>query len=146
MAPTTSGNVDENPFDWIADADTRIGPCVEAILNGSYYWIPFHRIHSIAIEPPEDLRDLVWTPAYFTWSNGGQSVGLIPTRYPGSHTSDDPKIRLSRKTQWEEHEGDVFLGLGQRILATDSNEYSLMDVREIKLNTEPPAKNSAESE
>lgn len=134
-APTTSGTIDGNAFQWIADADTRIGPFLEAVVNGNYFWIPFHRIKSINFDAPEDLRDLVWTPAYFTWANGGETVGLVPTRYPGSESSEDCKIRLSKKTDWIERDADVFLGLGQRMFATDAGEFSLMDVREIKLDT-----------
>ncbi len=134
-APMTSGTINDNTFEWIADADTRLGPFLEAVVNGNYYWIPFHRIKSIHFDAPEDLRDLVWMPAYFTWANGGENVGLVPTRYPGSQAHDDIKIRLSKKTDWVECDSDVFLGVGQRMLATDAGEYSIMDVREIKLNT-----------
>ena len=35
-------------------------------------------------KPPEDLRDVVWMPAHLQFENGGESVALIPTRYPGS--------------------------------------------------------------
>jgi len=134
-APVTSGTIDDNAFEWIADADTRLGPFLEAIVNGNYFWIPFHRIKSITFDAPEDLRDLVWMPAYFTWANGGETVGLVPSRYPGSQNSEDTKIRLSKKTEWIECASEVFLGLGQRMLATDTGEFSIMDVRELRLNT-----------
>ncbi len=134
-APLTSGRIDDQPFQWIADADSRLGPVLEAIVNGRYYWIPFHRIHLIHIEQPADLRDLVWMPVQFTWANGGETVGLIPTRYPGSETSVDDQIRMARKTDWMEPAAEVYLGLGQRLLATDTGEYALMDVRLITLNT-----------
>jgi type VI secretion system protein ImpE len=134
-APMTSGTIDDNTFEWIADADTRFGPFLEAIVNGNYFWIPFHRIKSITFDTPEDLRDLVWMPAYFTWANGGETVGLVPTRYPDSQNNEDVKIRLSKKTEWMECTADVFLGLGQRMFATDGGEYPIMDVREVKLNT-----------
>jgi type VI secretion system protein ImpE len=130
-APNTPGQIDGVPFDWIMDGDSRLGPVLEAIVNGRYYWIPFQRIRTIRIEKPEDLRDLVWTPAYFTWTNGGESVGLIPTRYPGSETSPDPELRMGRKTDWSEQPGEAYLGLGQRMFYTDSGEYALMDVRNI---------------
>ena len=55
---------------------------LEAIINGHYYWIPFQQIQQIQIEEPADLRDVVWMPAHFVWTNGGDAVGLIPTRYP----------------------------------------------------------------
>ncbi|MFO1434479.1 MAG: type VI secretion system accessory protein TagJ [Candidatus Competibacteraceae bacterium] len=134
-APPTSGRIDDQPFQWIADADSRLGPTLEAIVNGRYYWIPFHRIHRIQIEPPADLRDLVWTPARFTWANGGETVGLIPTRYPGSESRPDDGIRLARKTDWTEAAAGLYLGLGQRMLATDNGEYALLDTRLITLDT-----------
>ncbi len=133
-APATSGNIDGQPFQWIADADTRLGPILEAIINGRYYWVPFHHLQQIRIEPPTDLRDLVWMPAYFTLANGGETVGLIPTRYPGSEASADNQIRLARKTDWSEPAADACLGLGQRLLATDAGEYPLMEIRVISLD------------
>jgi type VI secretion system protein ImpE len=132
-APTTPGNVDGTPFEWIMDGDNRLGPVLEAIVNGRYYWIPFHRMRAIQLEKPEDLRDLVWMPAHFVWTNGGESVGLIPTRYPGSETSADAEIRLCRRTEWVDQGGETFAGLGQRMLFTDNGDYSLMDIRTITL-------------
>lgn len=134
-APATSGKIDDQPFQWIADADTRLGPVLEAVVKGSYYWIPFHRIKEVRLEEPEDLRDVVWTPAQFTWANGGQTVGLIPTRYSGSEGSEDGLVRLARKTEWVETHPEVYQGAGQRMLATDEGEHSLMDVRLIQLDT-----------
>lgn len=132
-AAATPGTVDGQPFAWIADADTRLGPVIEAIVNGRYYWIPFQRIRSIRLEAPADLRDLIWMPAQFIWSNQGEAVGLIPARYPDSENSADPLVRTSRKTEWREGEGEAFFGLGQRILTTDVAEYPLLDIRLIAL-------------
>lgn len=135
-APTTAGSIDGKPFEWLADADPRHGPILEAIVNGSYYWIPIHRIQHLTIEEPADLRDFVWTPAYFTWANGGNAVGLIPTRYAGSESSDDDFVRLARKTVWSEVAPDVYHGHGLRLFTTDADEdYSLVDVREIAFDT-----------
>ncbi len=137
-APAVGGTINGEEFEWIADADTRLGPILEAIVEGRYYWIPFPNIAQIVMEEPADLRDAVWTPAHFTWSNGGTSVGLIPTRYPGSESSDDPGIRLARKTDWTEKDGGHYIGLGQRMLCTDQGEYPLMDVRAIIVGDGPP--------
>ncbi len=134
-APATSGSVDGEGFEWIADADSRLGPILEAVVNGRYYWIPFHRIQHITIEEPSDLRDMVWTPAFFTWANGGEGVGLIPTRYAGSETDEDNLIRLARKTTWSEPAENVYYGLGQRLFATDEGDKPLLDVRQIALDT-----------
>jgi len=142
LAPATSGTIgdpagpDSEAFEWIADADTRLGPVLEVIINGRYYWVPFHRIQTINIEVPEDVRDMVWMPAYFTWANGGETVGLIPTRYPGSEASEDNQIRLAQKTIWQELDNGVYQGMGQRMFTTDAGEYPLMDLRLITLNSE----------
>jgi type VI secretion system protein ImpE len=133
LAPATAGRVDGQAFEWIADADQRLGPVLEVIVNGAYYWVPFDRIREIRVEEPVDLRDLVWMPVQLIWSNGGGTVGLVPTRYPGSEASDDRAIRMGRRTEWLEPEAGVYLGMGQRMLTTDADDYPLMDVRVIAL-------------
>jgi type VI secretion system protein ImpE len=134
-APTSSGTLDGKPFEWIADADMRLGPVCEAIINGRYYWVPFARVARIDLEAPADLRDVVWMPAHFQFANGGEVVGVIPTRYPGSENDPDPQVRLARKTLWNEVQPDVFWGAGQRLLTTNDGEHALMDVRSIVFNT-----------
>jgi type VI secretion system protein ImpE len=131
QAPATPGRMDGTAFEWLADADMRLGPVLEAFVNGKYYWIPFARLSHIKIEPPEDLRDYVWTPAHLQFSNGGESLALIPTRYPESQASNQGEIQLARKTEWQEIRTDVWTGLGQRILGTDAGDHALMDIREI---------------
>jgi type VI secretion system protein ImpE len=144
-APATPGTIDGQRIEWIADADTRLGPMLEAVVNGRYYWIPFARIRRVHIEDPADLRDVVWTPVQFTWANGGEVVGMIPTRYPGSEAHEDDAIRLARKTEWVEAAEGVYLGQGQRMIATDTGEYPLMDVRQIDLESDGQTGGEAES-
>jgi type VI secretion system protein ImpE len=132
-APATGGSIEGQAFEWIADADMRLGPICEAIINGRYYWVPFARLSRIDLEKPTDLRDLVWMPAHFQFSNGGESVGLIPTRYPGSESSTESGIRLARVTTWNEQSPDMFVGLGQRLFTTDHGDHAIMDVRTILL-------------
>jgi type VI secretion system protein ImpE len=130
QAPSVGGNIDGQDFEWIADADPRLGPMLEAMVDGKYYWVPFHRIRVLDIEPPADLRDQVWMPAHFVWTNGGESYGFVPTRYPGSELAEDTTLALARRTEWQEN-GEWFLGLGQRMLTTDVADFALMDVRRI---------------
>jgi len=133
LAPTTSGTLDDARFEWIADADMRLGPVLEVIMNGRYYWVPFANLARVSVEKPTDLRDLVWAPAHLQLANGGESVALLPARYPGSEQSDDSAVVLGRTTLWEEALPGVFQGLGQRVLATDRSEHGLLEVREIRL-------------
>jgi type VI secretion system protein ImpE len=131
--PALAASETEASFAWIADADTRLGPLLEVILNGKYYWVPFQRIARIDIDAPSDLCDIVWLPARFLWTNEGQAVGIIPTRYPGSEENENGQIRLSRLTEWRDSGEDVYEGIGQRILATDQGEYPILNVRRIEL-------------
>ena len=136
-APEVTGKIDGEPFTWIADADSRLGPVLEACVNGRYYWVPFSRLSGVELDPPEDLRDCVWMPATLKFSNGGETVALIPTRYPGSEASEDGAICLARKTEWIDAGNDRWFGLGQRVLATDAGEHALMAVRTIELDDVP---------
>ena len=133
VTPVT-GEINEEPFEWVADADSRIGPLLEVIVNGKYYWVPFNRISKIVIEAPEDLRDFVWLPAQFTWENEGQTIGFIPARYPGSENIQDGLIQLSKKTEWNQLQENVYEGIGQKMLTTDQNDYAIFDVRQISFN------------
>lgn len=98
-APACAGAIDGQRFDWIADADQRLGPVVEAIINGRYFWVPMQRIARIELDAPTDLRDTVWTAASFTWTNGGETVGLIPTRYVDTLSSTEGALLLARRTE-----------------------------------------------
>ena len=130
-APASAGTLDGVPFAWLADADMRLGPVLEAFVNGRYYWVPFARLTRVQIDPPEDLRDCVWLPAHLQFENGGETLALIPTRYAGSDQSPDGAIQLARKTEWRELRPEVWVGLGQRVFSSDQGEHALMDVRDI---------------
>ena len=138
LVPGVPGTVNGEAFEWIADADSRIGPFIEAIVNGKYYWIPMNRIASMKIEAPEDLRDLIWIPGQFSWANGGQSVALLPVRYPDTQTANNESLRLARRTEWDEKSADTFFGVGQRMMTTDQADYSLLEIREIVFEVDAP--------
>jgi type VI secretion system protein ImpE len=133
-AQTTGGTLNGSEFEWVADADSRLGAVLEVLLNGAYYWVPFERIGRVVIESPADARDLVWAPAQFTWANGGEAMGLLPVRYPGSERSTDDAIRLARKTQWQPLGSEQYAGLGQRVISSDADEIGLLEVRDLTLH------------
>jgi len=93
--------------------------------------VPIARIKQLEIEPPEDLRDLVWMPARFLWVNQGEAVGMIPTRYAGSEAAADAQLKLARRTDWRQPMEGVYEGVGQRLLATDEAEFGILNVRQI---------------
>ena len=135
MAPATAGRIGDKAFEWIADADSRIGPMCEAIVDGKYVWIPFEHLGAVHVEPPTDLRDLVWSGAHLSFANGGDTVALIPTRYPGSESADDGALRMARKTVWQQAGESTYIGLGQRMWATDAGEHAMLDARDITLGS-----------
>lgn len=133
LAPATSGEIDGKHFSWLADADMRLGPVLEAVINGRYYWVPMTRLAKVDIDPPVDLRDTVWMAAHFQFSHGGEAVGLIPTRYAGTDLGQ-PQLALARVTEWESLKDGVYTGVGQRLLTTDAGDFALMDTRSITFN------------
>ena len=130
-APATPGRIGEAAFAWIADADSRFGPCLELVLQGGYGWAPFERIASLELEPPASLADTLWAPVLVTWRNGGQAHGYVPVRYPGSETHSDPALRLGRASDWSQLGAETWIGHGQRMLATDGGEHPLLELRTI---------------
>jgi len=137
-APPVPGSLNGEPFEWIADADSRLGPVLEVVLNGRYCWVPFSALRKLTLEAPTDLRDLVWTPAQLEFANGGASVALIPSRYAGTAAQADASLQTARRTEWLALSGDHYRGLGQRVLATDRAELGVLEVRDVVLDAPPP--------
>jgi type VI secretion system protein ImpE len=138
-ADACPGSLNDVRFEWLADADPRLGPVCEAFIDGKYYWVPFDRIAALSIEPPDDLIDLVWTRAELVLGNGGSKQVLIPTRYPGSEAAADDAIRTARRTDWLGTEETGYQGMGQREWVTDRGETGLLDVRRLVIDASPAA-------
>ena len=139
QVPDLGGEINGERFEWVADADMRMGPVLEIIINGRYFWMPFSAISSLKVDAPEDLRDSVWTAANMTLQNGGEFVALIPTRYVGTPETDDAAAKLSRATTWTDVGHDTYVGFGQRLLTTDQSDIALMDLRDLKMDPIPSA-------
>lgn len=132
-AETRSGKINGDSFNWLADADQRFGPVFEFMFNGQYYWVPMSRVSKWHSEKPTDLRDLIWLPAEVTWTNGGKLMVMIPVRYPRIDDVSGSGL-LARRTDWLAHTDDIVEGTGQRIFATDENDYSVLQVRSIEFD------------
>lgn len=132
-APTASGMINGQAFEWVADADMRLGPVLEAVINGKYFWLPFSSIRRLDLEPPADLRDTVWMPATLTLRNGGEVVALLPARYPGTASHGTDAQKLGRATDWLDAGGETWVGRGQKILTTEAGDVPLMEVRSLTI-------------
>lgn len=136
-AAATPCDVDKVRCEWFADADSRLGPVLEVIANGQYYWLPFESCKAISLDPPTDLRDLVWTAGELMLPNEGRVPVLIPTRYPGldsltSTTVDE--LKRSRLTEWTEPHPDMWFGQGQRLWSSDVSDHPILDTRMITMD------------
>jgi protein involved in temperature-dependent protein secretion len=130
-APDTPGQFNDQPFDWIADADPRFGPSLEAVIHGRWGLVPFDAIRKVTSDGPQDLRDLVWLPVEIEFKTG-QSVGaLLPARYPGTPRETDAGLLLARATDWRAAAlGDE--GVGQKLWSLgEDEEVGLLALRRL---------------
>ena len=131
-APDTPGTLDELAFEWIADGDSRFGPCLEAIIGGRYGLLGFDAIDHIKSEGPQDLRDLVWYPVQIAFKSGQSVAALLPARYPGLDVEADPAERLTRATGWRDAPWGS-AGSGQHLWSLSSGEErGLLSLRLLK--------------
>ena len=134
-APARTGTIDGIAFDWICDADERLGPIFEAVVNGRYTWLPQTVIESMAIPSPRELIDGVWCEAVVRLINGGETAVMMPVRYPGSEHAEDGRIRLARLTSFETTPPGTQIGLGQRLFATADADHPLLETRKIDFDS-----------
>ena len=142
-----SGTINGKPFQWIADADPRIGPRLELFAAGAYLWIGFEHIESIELEAPKRLRDLLWAPALVRTgpSFKERELGevLIPVLYAGTQKSSDDQVRLGRSTSWVEQDGGEPIPLGQKCFLVDGEEFPLLEVRKVEFTRAEEAPEAA---
>jgi protein involved in temperature-dependent protein secretion len=131
QAPETKGDADGVAFDFIADADSRFGPSLEAVVDGKYGLVPFEAITELTCDGVTDLRDLVWMPARMTLKTGQSGHVFLPSRYPGAATDPDTAIKLARKTEWEDAGELGNRGRGQRVFDAGETEIAILELRRL---------------
>lgn len=125
------------PFQWICDADSRLGPVFEFLAGGRYVWLPFAALKRVRLLAPEGLCDLIWAQAEIELDDGRVRQGLVPARYPaapGARMAELPdSAKLGRTTDWRALHGDTYAGVGQKMWLTDAAETALLEVRSLEL-------------
>lgn len=138
----------EQPFEWIGDSDTRLGPVCEFIVAGGYRWLAFADIASVQMERPRNLLDLVWRPVSVTLHAtraGAQALrGFFPNRYSGTENlppeTDGARrdaLTLARLTQWREVGDTGVFAVGQKTWMTDRGDVPLLGLRSLRLADVP---------
>ena len=133
--PSPSGQLNDEEFAVLTDADPRIEAHLETFIAGSYTWIPFAYIESIETEPPKRLRDLLWMPAMLrtTADFRLQDIGeiLLPVIAPLSWKHSDDEVRLGRATVWEEDPTHGPVPFGQKLLLRGEDEEPILQLRRL---------------
>jgi type VI secretion system protein ImpE len=137
--PVRGGVANGNPFSSFADADPRTGAMLEIFAAGNYLLLPLAHVASIQIQPPQRLRDLLWTPAAVrtTPSFKGTELGevLLPVLAPFSWRHPDEAVRLGRMTVWEKPEGYEYqVPFGQKMWLVDEEEISFLELRALEFH------------
>jgi len=134
-AEARPGRIGDDDFAWLMDADPRLGPTLEIVIDGQYRWLSLDKVRELRAEAPRAMRDLIWQPATFTLTNGKEFSVFVPVRYPGSELERDDPVRLAQETRWSERDGEQW-GLGQRMLTTDVGDYPFLDIRRLRFTEE----------
>lgn len=130
LAPeSTGGGEITGDFAWIADSDGRIGPVCEFISAGGYRQVPFSALQLLHVRRPKALTDLVWTPAHLK-IDGQFHYGYVPARYPLSADAEQSE-KLGLRSEWQQVSAILATGAGRKVLITDSEEFSLLEITEI---------------
>ncbi len=130
------GSWNGKAFGDLSDADPRIGPNLEVFLAGSYTWIPMHYLRGLEIEPPKDLRDLIWARARVETSPEFrlQDLGevLLPVISPLSPGHADSAVQLGRETAWEEDARHGAVPYGSKTMVIDGVDVPLLELRSVE--------------
>ncbi len=124
------------PFSEFRDSDPRIGANLEVFLAGSYTWIPIHYLRRLKIEPPANLRDLMWARARLDTSADFrlQELGevLLPVLCPLSSRHADETVQLGRESAWEPDDTHGEIPYGAKMILIDGVEVSLLEIRSVQ--------------
>ena len=81
------------------------------------------------------MLDVIWRPSEIKFHNGETIQCTSPARYavlPDAASEWTDVLLQCSQTDWTEVADELFTGLGQKMLYTDSNDFSLLDIRTIK--------------
>jgi len=131
-APAQAGTVDGTTFTWIMDADVRLGPILEIMVDQRYRWLALENLLRLRASPPEAPCDLVWQPVILTLTTGRETEAFVPVRYPGAGQYPLDAVQLAQVTKWS-GPNVAQIGHGQRLLAADDTDFPLLDIRALDL-------------
>jgi len=131
--PAIKGTLNGKAFEGLRDCDDLLGPVLEVMAHGDYYWLPLEQVESLHLNPPKYPRDLLWLPAKVSIREGPAGDVFLPALYPGSHEHADEQIQLGRATDWLQSEGGPTRGAGARVFLVGDDGVNLLQWRELQM-------------
>jgi len=136
--PTIRGRLNDVAFESLRDADDLLGGVLEVMAMGRYYWVGLDQVVTVAMNPPQFPRDLLFIPARLELTEQAGDV-FLPALYPNSHRHVDDQVKLGRMTDWESRDVGPTLGAGLHVFLRDDEPVSLLEWREFHAHQEPAA-------
>lgn len=130
--PALPGTADDVAFyDW-RDADDFVAPVLEVAVKDQYAWIPMEQIRRLQIGKPEQLRDLLFTPARVELIDGMQGQFFLLSLYAGSSEAANEQAKLGRSTEWQAYSDDLARGVGARLWMIGDDDKLVFDVESVE--------------
>jgi type VI secretion system protein ImpE len=136
--PVIRGRLNTKPFEGLRDCDDLLAGVLEVMANGRYFWVGLDQVTSLAANPPQFPRDLVYFPARLQIGDATGEV-FLPTLYHGSHEHADDQVRLGRMTCWNEPGEGLVLGVGAHDFLVGDEVIGLYEWRELVCDVQPTA-------
>jgi type VI secretion system protein ImpE len=119
-------------FEWIADGEERLGPVIELILGGTYYWVPFDKVESLHIPPPKRVMELVWAPVDLKLvGHPASTIAYMPARYIPPLEECTDALLIGTETIWRELPGGGWQGHGRRLWYVDGEPLGMFEAGRI---------------
>jgi type VI secretion system protein ImpE len=135
-APTNKGSHGgdtSSAFEWIADGDDRLGPVIEIILGGTYYWVPFEIVESLQVPVPKRAMELVWAPVELKLTGHPARIAYMPARYLPFEEKRSDRLLTGAETIWHETPGGTWHGDGRRVWYVDEAALDMFGAGRISL-------------
>jgi type VI secretion system protein ImpE len=129
--PALPGTLNGKSFQDFRDACELTGPVLELIIHDKYTWVPWQEIKSVTLQPPRQLRDMVWAPARIESKNGAVGEVYLHALYPRSASHSNPQIQLGRMTEWNHLGGEVYLPVGLKLFMADEEDVPIFEALNI---------------
>ncbi len=138
LRPRVPGATASAAFDDFRDADDGCAGFLEVLTTtGKYFWIPTERIETAEFHPPRRPRDLFWRRVSMSVRHGPDGDVYLPVLYVTSEPPAEDALRLGRGTEWQDGEGGLARGVGQRLFLAGEEALPIMECDALRFDGPP---------